>query len=147
MRPHLVSGWWKDTGKIEDILEANRLILESFQGKISGQVDKASKIEGEVVIEEKVTVQNSTIHGPAIIGAGTEIINSHIGPFTSIQEKCKIVEAEIEHSIILDGSEIQNVGDRIKNSLIGRDVKIYKCPPKPSAYRFMLGDKSEVGLK
>jgi len=147
VRPHLVSGWWKDTGKIEDILEANRLILESFQGKISGQVDKASKIEGEVVIEEKVTVQNSTIHGPAIIGAGTEIINSHIGPFTSIQEKCKIIESAIGYSIVLEGSEIQNVGDRIKDSLIGREVKVYRCPSEPSGYRFMLGDKSEIGLK
>ena len=147
VRPHLVSGWWKDTGKIEDILEANRLILESLQGKISGQVDEKSKINGEVVIEKKVTVQNSTIKGPAIIGTGTEIINSYIGPFTSIQEKCKIVESEIEHSIILEGSEIKNVGDRIKDSLIGRNVRIYKCPPEPSGYRFMLGDKSEIGLK
>ena len=147
VRPHLVSGWWKDTGKIEDILEANRLILESLQGKMSGQVDEKSKIKGEVVIEEKVTVQNSRIQGPVIIGAEAEIINSCIGPFTSIQAKCRIVDSEIEHSIILEGSEIKNVGDRIKDSLIGRDVKIYKCPPEPSGYRFMLGDKSEIGLK
>jgi glucose-1-phosphate thymidylyltransferase len=147
VRPHLVSGWWKDTGKIEDILEANRLILESLQGKIDGRVDEKSEIEGEVVIGEEAVVQNSTIQGPAIIGAGSEIVNSYIGPFTSIQEKCRIIKSEIEHSIILEGSEIQNVGDRIKDSLIGRDAKIYKCPPEPSCYRFMLGDKSEIGLK
>ncbi len=147
VRPHLVSGWWKDTGKIEDILEANRLILESLQGKISGQVDDASKISGEVVIEKEAVVQKSTIQGPAIIGAGTEIVNSHIGSFTSIQERCRIIASEIEHSIVLEGSQIQDIGGKIKDSLIGRDVRIYKCSSEPSGYSFMLGDKSEIGLK
>jgi len=147
VHPHLVSGWWKDTGKIEDILEANRLILESIVGKIQGKVDEASKINGPVIIEEGVVVQNSIIRGPAIIGAETEIINSYIGPFTAIQERCKIIQTEIEHSIVLEGSEIRDVGSRIDESLIGRDVKIYKCPPKPSAYRLVVGDKSEIGIK
>nr|MBC8359156.1 glucose-1-phosphate thymidylyltransferase [Candidatus Aminicenantes bacterium] len=87
VHPHLVTGWWKDTGKIEDILEANRLILESIEGKTQGKVDEASKINGQVIIEEGVIVQNSIIRGPAIIGAETEIIDSYIGPFTSIQER------------------------------------------------------------
>jgi glucose-1-phosphate thymidylyltransferase len=147
VHPHLVSGWWKDTGKIEDILEANRLILESIVGKIQGNVDEASKINGEVIIEEGVVVQNSIIRGPAIIGAETEIINSYIGPSTSIQERCRIIQTEIEHSIVLEGSEIRDVGSRIDESLIGRDVKIYKCPPKPSVYRLIVGDKSEIGMK
>ncbi|MBA7649138.1 UTP--glucose-1-phosphate uridylyltransferase [subsurface metagenome] len=147
VHPHLVSGWWKDTGKIEDILEANRLILESIVGKIQGKVDKASRINGPVIIEEGVVVQNSIIRGPAIIGPETEIIDSYIGPFTSIQEKCKIIKTEIEHSIVLEGSEIRDVGGRIDESLIGRDVKIYKCPPKPSVYRLIVGDKSEIGIK
>lgn len=147
VHPHLVTGWWKDTGKIEDILEANRLILESIEGKIQGKVDKASRINGQVIIEEGVIVQNSIIRGPAIIGEGTEVVDSYIGPFTSIQGKCKIVRTEIEHSIVLEGSEICDVGSRIDESLIGREVKIYKCPPKPSAYRFMVGDKSEIGIK
>jgi glucose-1-phosphate thymidylyltransferase len=147
VHPHLVSGWWKDTGKIEDILEANRLILESMVGKIQGKVDETSKISGPVTIEEGVVVQNSIIRGPAIIGAETEIINSYIGPFTAIQERCKIIKTEIEHSIVLEGSEIRDVGSRIDESLIGRDVKIYKCPPKPSVYRLMVGDKSEIGIK
>jgi glucose-1-phosphate thymidylyltransferase len=147
VHPHLVSGWWKDTGKIEDILEANRLILESIVGKIQGKVDEASKINGPVIIEEGVVVQNSIIRGPAIIGAETEIINSYIGPSTAIQERCKIIQTEIEHSIVLEGSEIRDVGSRIDESLIGRDVKIYKCPPKPSVYRLMVGDKSEIGIK
>jgi len=147
VHPHLVSGWWKDTGKIEDILEANRLILESIVGKIQGKVDKASRINGQVIIEEGVVVQNSIIRGPAIIGPETEIIDSYIGPFTAIQERCRIIKTEIEHSIVLEGSEIRDVGSRIDESLIGRDVKIYKCPPKPSAYRLIVGDKSEIGIK
>ena len=147
VHPHLVSGWWKDTGKIEDILEANRLILESIVGKIQGKVDEASRINGQVIIEEGVVVQNSIIRGPAIIGAETEIIDSYIGPFTAIQERCRIIKTEIEHSIVLEGSEIRDVGSRIDESLIGRDVKIYKCPPKPSAYRLIVGDKSEIGIK
>jgi len=144
---HLVIGWWKDTGKIEDILEANRLILESIVGKIQGKVDKASRINGQVIIEKGGVVQNSIIRGPAIIGAETEIIDSYIGPFTAIQERCRIIKTEIEHSIVLEGSEIRDVGSRIDESLIGRDVKIYKCPPKPSVYRLIVGDKSEIGIK
>jgi len=147
VHPHLVSGWWKDTGKIEDILEANRLILEGIGGRIEGEVDQASRINGHVIIEKGVVVKNSIIRGPAIIGEGTEVADSYIGPFTSIQKNCRIVQTEIEHSIVLEGSEIRDVGSRIDESLIGRDVKIYKCPPKPSVYRFMVGDKSEIGIK
>lgn len=147
VRPHIVTGWWKDTGKIEDILEANRLILESIEGKMDGKVDEASKINGQVVVEKGTVIHNSIIRGPAIIGEGCEIVDSYIGPFTSIQRKCKIVKTELEHSIVLEGSEIRDVGSRIDGSLIGREVKIFKCPPKPSAYRFMVGDKSEIGIK
>jgi len=147
VQPHLVTGWWKDTGKIEDILDANRLILESISGEIQGDVDEASKINGQVKIEKGVVVKNSIIRGPAIIGANSEIIDSYIGPFTSIQNKCKIIHTEIEHSIVLEGSEIREVGSRIDESLIGREVKIFKCPPKPSVYRFIVGDKSEIGIK
>jgi glucose-1-phosphate thymidylyltransferase len=147
VQPHLVSGWWKDTGKIEDILEANRLILEGIATCVEGSLDETSKINGNVIIEKDVVVKNSTIRGPAIIGAETEITDSYIGPFTSIQKRCRIIQTEIEHSIIMEGSEIRDVGSRIDESLIGREVKIYKCPSKPSAYRFMVGDKSEIGIK
>ena len=147
VQPHLVSGWWKDTGKIEDILEANRLILETLNGSVEGTVDHGSRVSGEVVIEKGVSVRSSTIRGPAIIGAGSEIVDSYIGPFTSIQKNCRIVKTEIEHSIVLEGSEIIDIGSRIDESLIGREVRIYKCPPKPLAFRFMVGDKSEIGLK
>jgi glucose-1-phosphate thymidylyltransferase len=147
VHPHIITGWWKDTGKIEDILEANRLILESIKGKIDGEVDNKSGINGKVIIEKGVVVQNSNIRGPAIIGAESEIIDSYIGPFTSIQAKCKIIETEIEHSIVLERSEIRNIGSRIDESLIGRDVRIHKCPPRPSVYRFMVSDNSEIGIK
>lgn len=147
VHPHLVSGWWKDTGKIEDILEANRLILEGISSRIEGKLDDASRLNGQVVVEKGASVRTSIIRGPVIIGAGSEIIDSYIGPFTSIQKNCRIVKTEIEHSIILEGSEIIEIGGRIDESLIGREVRIYKCPPKPLAYRFMVGDKSEIGIK
>ncbi|UCE41968.1 MAG: glucose-1-phosphate thymidylyltransferase [Candidatus Aminicenantes bacterium] len=147
VQPHLVTGWWKDTGKLEDILEANRLILETLSGSNLGHVDDTSKINGQVVIEQGVSVKNSIIRGPVIIGENSEITDSYIGPFTSIQNNCKIILTEIEHSIVLEKSEIVEVGSRIDESLIGREVKIFKCPPKPSVYRFMVGDKSEIGIK
>lgn len=147
VQPHLVTGWWKDTGKIEDILEANRLILEGMAGRIEGEVDAASRISGSVVLEAGAVVRRSIIRGPAIVGAGTELHDAYVGPFTSIEPRCRIVGTEIEHSIVLGGSEIVDVGARIDDSLIGRGVRIYKCPPKPSAYRFMVGDKSEIGIK
>ncbi|MBN1272028.1 MAG: glucose-1-phosphate thymidylyltransferase [Candidatus Aminicenantes bacterium] len=147
VQPHLVTGWWKDTGKLDDILEANRLILESIKGDVKGEVDKKSKINGEVVLEGGTVVKNSVIRGPAIIGKGTKIIDSYIGPFTSIQEDCRIIKTEIEHSIVLRGSEIRDVGSRIDESLIGRDVKIFKGDCGPSVYRFMVGDQSEISIK
>ncbi|MFC2158233.1 glucose-1-phosphate thymidylyltransferase [Acidobacteriota bacterium] len=145
--PHLVTGWWKDTGKLEDILEANRLILEGLSSEIKGKVDSSSKITGNVILGKGVQVTNGIIRGPVIIGEGTEIIDSYIGPYTSIQNNCRIIKTEIENSIVLEGSEIQDVGSRIDESLIGREVKIFKCPPKPSVFRFMVGDKSEIGIK
>ena len=147
VQPHLVTGWWKDTGKIEDIIEANRLILETISGSNLGNVDDTSRINGQVVIEQGVVVKNSIIRGPAIIGENSEIADSYIGPFTSIQNSCKIIYTEIENSIVLEKSEIVEVGSRIDESLIGREVKIFKCPSKPSVYRLIVGDKSEIGIK
>ncbi len=145
--PHLVHGWWKDTGKLEDMLEANRLILETIEGSCEGKVDEASRISGPVRIEKDTVVRRATIRGPAIIGQGSEISDAYIGPFTAIGARCRITGTEIEHSIVLEGSEIIDIGGRIDDSLIGRDVRIYKGPPQPAAYRFMVGDKSEIGIK
>ena len=147
VRPHIVDGWWKDTGKLEDMLEANRLILDTQERRIDGTVDAESKIEGKVVIEAGAVVERSTIRGPAIIGRGAKIVHAYIGPFTSIMNDVEIYDSEIEHSIVLEGSSMRDLANRIIDSLIGKNVKIYRIPLKPSAYRFMLGDNSEVGIR
>jgi len=147
VRPHLVDGWWKDTGKLEDMLEANRLILETFERRIDGTVDAESRIEGKVVVEAGAVIERSVVRGPAIIGCGARIVHAYVGPFTSIMGGVEIRDTEIEHSIVLEGSSLQNLSNRVIDSLIGRNVKIYREPVKPSAYRFMLGDNSEVGIR
>jgi glucose-1-phosphate thymidylyltransferase len=147
VRPHIVEGWWKDTGKLEDMLEANRLILDTFQPRIEGSVDANSRVEGKVVIEPGAVVERSVIRGPAIIGRGARIVGAYIGPFTSIGNDVVIQDSEIEHSIVLEGSCVRDLANRVIDSLIGRNVQIYREPVKPSAYRFMLGDNSEVGIR
>jgi glucose-1-phosphate thymidylyltransferase len=145
--PHLVDGWWKDTGKLEDMLEANRLVLDTFDRRIEGTYDAESRIEGKVIIEKGAVIEQSVVRGPAIIGARAQITRAYIGPFTSIMNDVTIRESEIEHSIVLEGSVIQDLGTRVADSLIGKNVKINRIPLKPSAYRFMLGDNSEVWIR
>ena len=147
VRPHIVEGWWKDTGKLEDMLEANRLILETFERRIEGTVDADSRVEGKVVIEKGAVIERSTIRGPAIIGCGARIMHAYVGPFTSIGNGVEIKDSEIEHSIVLEGSCVRDLANRVIDSLIGRNVRIWREPVKPSAYRFMLGDNSEVGIR
>jgi glucose-1-phosphate thymidylyltransferase len=147
VRPHIVDGWWKDTGKLEDMLEANRLILETLDRRIEGTVDAESRIEGKVVLEAGATVQRSVIRGPAIIGRGAKIVHAYVGPFTAIMNDVEIQDSEIEHSIVLEGSCLRDLSNRVIDSLIGKNVRIYREPVKPSAYRFMLGDNSEVGIR
>jgi len=146
VQPHIITGWWKDTGKLEDMLEANRIILDTLPYRIDGFVDNNSKIEGKVVIEERAQIINSTIRGPAIIGQGTKIINSYIGPFTAIYYNVNIRNSEVEHSIILENTSIVDIGIRIEDTLVGKDVEIVRSQDKPKAYRFMLGDGSKVGI-
>jgi glucose-1-phosphate thymidylyltransferase len=145
--PHIVDGWWKDTGKLEDMLEANRLILDTLVRRIDGHVDAESRVEGKVVIEAGATIERSVVRGPAIIGARARISQAYVGPFTSIMNDVEIREAEIEHSIVLEGSQLSDLANRVEDSLIGKNVRIYRLPVKPSAYRFMLGDNSEVGIR
>ena len=147
VRPHIVEGWWKDTGKLEDMLEANRLILDTMERRIEGTVDDASRIEGKVVIAAGASVERSVVRGPVVIGAGAKISGAYIGPFTSIGDNVTLRETEIEHSIVLEGATITDIANRIEDSLIGRNVSIYRLPVRPSAYRFMLGDNSEVGIR
>jgi glucose-1-phosphate thymidylyltransferase len=147
VRPHIVDGWWKDTGKLEDMLEANRLILDRIERRVDGTVDAESRVEGKVIVEAGAVIENSVVRGPAVIGARAKIVNAYVGPFTSIMSDAEVRDSEIEHSIVLEGSRISNLATRIEDSLIGKNVRIYRLPVKPSAYRFMLGDNSEVGIR
>ncbi len=148
--PHLVTGWWKDTGKLEDMLEANRLILDTIEERVEGDVDDASTIQFRVIIEKGAEVRNSVIRGPAIIGAGTSIRNAYVGPFTSIHAQCRVENVEIQHSIVCENAVITDLPSqrtfRIEDSLIGRNVEIRRTDQKPKAHRFLLGDSSKVEL-
>ncbi len=145
VHPHVVTGWWKDTGKLEDMLEANSIILDTFTFKNEGRVDSASKIEGKVVIEKGAVIEGSTVRGPAIIGENARIINSYIGPYTSVYFGSHIESSEIEHSIILENSQIVDI-KRIADSLIGQNVEIVKSHTRPQAYRIMVGDSSKIEI-
>lgn len=144
--PYVHDGWWIDTGKKGDMLEANRLVLEELEQHVAGYVDRDSSLTGKVIIEEGAEIINSTIRGPAIIGEHTRIVNSYVGPFTSIYHHCLIEESEIEHSIVMEQCTIQDLPNRLEDSLIGRNVEIGRSPLKPKAYRLMLGDNSSVGV-
>ena len=144
--PHIVDGWWKDTGKLEDILEANRLILETMERRVDGEVDSDSQIDGNVVVEPGASIKQSKVRGPAIIGANARITSADIGPFTSIMNNVRVHDSAIEHSIVLEGSDLSGLQSRMTDSLIGKNVKILRDPGTPSTYRFMLGDNSEVGI-
>ncbi len=142
----VIRGWWKDTGKLEDMLEANRMVLSSLARRVEGAVDAASAIEGNVVVEAGARVEASVLRGPLVIGAGTIVRSSYVGPFTSIGPQCRIEDSEIEHSIVLEASTISGVGSRIESSLLGRNVHIARGDGRPKAYKFMVGDNSEIQL-
>ncbi|MBA7465424.1 UTP--glucose-1-phosphate uridylyltransferase [subsurface metagenome] len=143
VRPHIIIGWWKDTGKLEDILEANRILLDDLKTHVKGKVDKESELFGKVRIEKGAEIRKSVIRGPVIIGENSRIVNSYIGPFTSVYFKVTIENSEVEHSIILENSKICDIR-RIEDSLVGQNVEILKSKAKPSAYRIMVGDSSRV---
>ena len=146
VHPHVVSGWWKDTGKVEDMLEANRIILDTFLASGAEGVDEDSRVEGKVVIEPGARIYASTIRGPAIIGAGTEIRAAFVGPYTSIGPDCRIERCEIENSIVLEGSALERIPGRIADSLIGKHVRIHPGAERPRVHRFLVSDNSEIGI-
>jgi glucose-1-phosphate thymidylyltransferase len=146
VKPHIIDGWWKDTGRLEDMLEANRIVLEGLERRVDGSVRGTSSVIGRVVIDKGAEVIDSVIRGPAIIGERTKIVNSYVGPFTSIYHGVEIRNSEVEHSIILENSKILDAPGRIEDSLIGKDVVIRRTAAMPKALRFMLGDHSEVDL-
>ena len=145
VEPHVVRGWWKDTGRLDDMLEANRLILDTLVRRIDGELNGA-QVDGRVVVEAGAVLERATVRGPAIIGAGAQVRDAYIGPYTAVGRRCVIERAEVEHSILLEGSSVRNLDGRMESSLLGRDVAISRGDRQPRAYRFMVGDKSEIGI-
>lgn len=146
VRHEVVDGWWIDTGKLDPLLEGNRLVLETIEPSVAGSVDADSRLEGRVVIEEGAEIVRSTVRGPAIIGPRTRVVNSYVGPFTSIAADCELIDSEIEHSIVLDASTIANIS-RLQDSLIGREARVVRSGNRPLGTRLMLGDHSRVDLE
>jgi glucose-1-phosphate thymidylyltransferase len=140
-----ITGYWKDTGNVADMLEVNRMVLEGLEPKVYGSIDAATELIGRVVIEAGVEVSDSRVVGPVIVGQGTRVSGSYIGPFTSVAQECVIVDSEIEYSIVLRGASIQGV-KRIEASLIGHDVQVTPAPKVPKAHRLILGDHSKVQI-
>ncbi|MGQ0519824.1 MAG: glucose-1-phosphate thymidylyltransferase [Actinomycetota bacterium] len=145
VRSQVLDGWWIDTGKLTPLLEANRLILETLDRSIAGTVDADSRIDGRVVVQAGAEILRSTVRGPAIIGEGTRIVDSYIGPFTAVYHDCEVFHSEVEHSVLLEHSRIVDAG-RITDSLIGRFVEVTRSNERPRATRLVLGDHSLVDL-
>ncbi|MEY6565767.1 glucose-1-phosphate thymidylyltransferase [Streptomyces sp. PGLac3x] len=145
VRSTLVTGYWKDTGNVTDILEVNRSVLERVEPCTEGRIDAESEIIGRVRIERGAEVTGSRIVGPAVIGAGTTVTNSYIGPSTSVAGDCVIDSSEIEFSIVLERASIEGVG-RIEASLIGRQSRVTRADRTPRAHRFVVGDHSKVQI-
>ena len=142
----VLEGWWLDTGKKDPLLECNRLVLDTLTPEIAGSVDAASRVEGRVVVQAGASIVNSTIRGPAIVGEGTVVSNSYIGPYSSVAANCTVTSAELDHSVILEHSSISNVS-RLTDSLIGSHVEVDRVPHVPAGLRLMLGDHSRVELE
>jgi glucose-1-phosphate thymidylyltransferase len=145
VEPHIVRGWWKDTGRLADMLEANRLILDNLLESIEGELID-SHAYGRVVIQAGAVLERATVRGPAIIGAGSRLRDCYIGPYTAIGEQCTISGAEVEHSILLSGCSICDLDGRMESSLLGRNVSVRRGDQQPRAYRFMVGDSSDISI-
>ena len=141
---HTVVGWWKDTGQLADMLEANRLVLEDLETDVAGQLDAESRVEGRVVIEEGAVLERSLVRGPAVIAAGARIIDSYVGPYTAIGTGVEVIGSEVEHSILLAGSSLRDLPARVEASLLGKDVKLSRGREMPKTLRMIVGDRSEI---
>lgn len=139
-----ITGWWKDTGKPTDLLEANRLVLDNIVPGCEGEVDAKSVVVGKVRIEKGTKILNSVIRGPAIIGEECVIEDSYVGPFSSIGNRTEVRKSEVEYSIVLRNCRILNVGIRLEGSILGNEVEIVEASGKPLVHRFMIGDQSRV---
>ncbi|MBX3084381.1 MAG: glucose-1-phosphate thymidylyltransferase [Anaerolineae bacterium] len=145
--PHVHKGWWIDTGKPNDMLRANSYVLEELTPALRGTIDDKSSVDARVTVEAGAEIINSVIRGPAIIGEHTRIVNSYVGPFTSIYHHCTIENCEIEYSIVLENSTVRDVDARILDSLIGRNVEIGRAPARPKALKLTLADNSKLGIQ
>jgi glucose-1-phosphate thymidylyltransferase len=145
VEPHIVRGWWKDTGRLEDLLEANRLVLEDIEYRVDGELVD-SRVDGRVVVEAGAHIENTVVRGPAIIGAGTRITDAYIGPYTAIDRDVVISGSEIEHSIVLAGSSIVDLHARMEASLLGRNVKLSRNEKVPKTLTFLVGDNAEISI-
>jgi glucose-1-phosphate thymidylyltransferase len=143
IRAEMITGWWKDTGKQEDLLEANRIMLDDVRTTIRGSVDEATHLVGEVVIQEGAKITGSVIRGPSMIGPGAMVTGSILGPYISVADGCVIEDSEIQESILMSGCHISEIR-RMSESLVGRDVTITKDKGQPAVYRFTLGASSAV---
>jgi glucose-1-phosphate thymidylyltransferase len=146
VRHEILRGWWIDTGKKDPLLHCNRLVLDTIDHRVDGHVDEQSRVERRVIIEEGVQLIRSVVRGPAIIGARTKLIDTYVGPYTSIASDCELVDTEIENSLVLDHSRIQGV-HRITDSLLGREVQVERSGTRPRATRLDLGDHSRADLE
>lgn len=146
VRPHIIDGWWKDTGRLEDMLEANRIMLDALVPVQLTQPGEGAVLHGRVGVGADTTIINSVVRGPAIIGEGCEIRDAYIGPYTSVGDGCKVTGSEVEHSILLSESRIENIGSRLADSLLGVNAVVRRSPGLLTAARVMIGDNSEVDL-
>jgi glucose-1-phosphate thymidylyltransferase len=145
VRSTTITGYWKDTGNVADMLEVNRMVLEGLEPACAGEVDAETELIGRVAIGSGAQISGCRIVGPVVIGAGTRVSGSYIGPFTSVERDCVIADSEIEYSIVLRGASIKGVR-RIEASLIGHDVEVTPAPRVPKAHRLVLGDHSKVQI-
>jgi len=146
VRPHVIDGWWKDTGRLDDMLEANRIMLDMLAPLQLSEPGERAVLHGRVGVGRGTTIVNSVVRGPAIIGDGCEIRDAYIGPYTSIGDGCKVLASEVEHSILLAGSRVEGIGSRLADSLLGVNAVVRRVPGLVSAARVMIGDNSEVDL-
>mgnify|MGYP006279625055 CR=1 FL=1 len=146
VRHEVLDGWWIDTGKKDPLLECNRLVLDTIATSVLGDVDAASSVEGRVIVEAGARLERSRVRGPAVIGAGTVLRDSYVGPYSSIAPGCEIVDSEVENSVVLEQSRIVGI-PRLADSLLGRNTEVFRSGQRPTATRLMLGDHSHVDLE